>query len=110
MLLEPQHPTTRPRHLLLLPPTPRTGSGIGVAGPGQIAGAERGAVSPPPPPPLNPKKLFCGNGPDRVFILFNPSDDASIGDTCERGSADLASFFSLDPEPETDIEDERVEF
>jgi hypothetical protein len=57
----------------------------------------------PPLPPLNPKKLSCGNGPDRVFILFNPSDDASIGDTCERGSAGVASFFSLDPEPDPKV-------
>lgn len=48
-------------------------------------------------PPLNPKKLSCGNGPDRVFILFNPSDDASIGDT---DAASTASVLVLEPSVE----------
>lgn len=35
----------------------------------------------PPFSPRKPKKLSCGNGPDLVFILFNPNDDAKIGET-----------------------------
>ena len=46
--------------------------------------------------PLNPKKLSCGNGPDLVFILFNPSDDARMGDT-DAGSVagDADDFFGV---------------
>ena len=57
-------------------------------------------------PPLNPKKLSCGNGPDRVFILFNPSDDASIGDT---EAASTASVLVLEPSVELGLDlDEEV--
>lgn len=48
--------------------------------------------------PLNPKKLSCGSGPDLVFILFNPSDDARMGDTdagSVAGDADDDDFFGV---------------
>jgi hypothetical protein len=86
------------------PPLPEPEPASALPGLDKLLAPSVGPLSPPPPPPLNPKKLSCGNGPDRVFILFNPSDDASIGDTCERGSADVASFFPLDPEPEPKAE------
>ncbi|KAL0464055.1 UNVERIFIED_CONTAM: hypothetical protein Slati_0293100 [Sesamum latifolium] len=56
------------------------------------------------------KKLSWGNGPDRVFILFNPKDDATIGETdSEVGPAEggpaggggaSSDFFNLEGEVE----------
>lgn len=52
----------------------------------------------------NPKKLSWGNGPDLVFILLRPKDDARIGDTDaaaggpEHGAA-LGSIWASLPLP-----------
>jgi hypothetical protein len=75
--------------------------------------------------PLKPKKLSCGNGPDLVFILFNPNDDAKIGETEaaavddeeEYGDGDGNSFTStavagvnfFEPEPERERDSNRFE-
>ena len=58
--------------------------------------------------PLNPKKHSCGHGPDRVFILFNPSDDASMGDTEAADSATSVLVFDLDLEPSVEFDFDEV--
>lgn len=52
------------------------------------------------------KKLSCGSGPERVFILFSPKDDATIGDTDKEvgpedgggGGAASSDFFNCEGE------------
>lgn len=52
---------------------------------------------------MKPKKLSCGNGPDLVFILFSPRDDARIGETDDATSFTSADFLAFGPKLKPEI-------